>query len=71
MNKISPKSLLLSKWTRCQVINKQKHFIVVDVEFDENQTVILCVVEAVMDKQQYEIDWREFKDPKQWKIGWQ
>lgn len=71
MNKISPKSLKLSKWTRCQVINKQKHFIVVDVEFDENQTVILCVVEAVMDKQQYEIDWRELKDPKQWKIGWQ
>ena len=71
MNKVSPKTLLNSKWTKQSVSNKEKHFIVVDVEFDENNKVILCVVEAVINNHQYEINWRSLKNPSEWKIGWQ
>ena len=71
MNKVNPKALLNSKWTKVLVTNKEKHFIVVDVEFDEEQKVTLCVVEAVINHVQYEINWRELKEPNKRKIGWQ
>lgn len=71
MNKVNPKALLNSKWTAMTVNNKEKHFIVIDVEFDDEQKVSLCVIEAVINNQQYQINWRELKDPTKWKIGWQ
>jgi tryptophan-rich hypothetical protein len=71
MNKVSPKSLLNSKWTKSKVSNKEKHFIVTKVEFNEDQKVIECVVEAVINCAVYSIDWRDLKQPQQWKIGWQ
>ncbi|NRD72667.1 TIGR02450 family Trp-rich protein [Shewanella sp. VB17] len=71
MNKVNQKALLNSKWTKSIVINKEKHFIIVNIELDETQKVSLCVIEAVMTHQEYEIDWRSLKDPKQWKVGWQ
>jgi tryptophan-rich hypothetical protein len=71
VNKISPKSLLHSKWTRIDITNKEKHFIITVVEFDEDQKVDKCFIEAIMTKNEYAIDWRELKDTKMWKIGWQ
>lgn len=71
MNKVNPKALLNSKWTAMAVNNKEKHFIVIDVEFDDEQKVSLCVIEAVINNQQYQINWRDLKDPTKWKIGWQ
>jgi tryptophan-rich hypothetical protein len=71
MNKVNPKALLNSKWTAMNVNNKEKHFIVIDVEFDDEQKVSLCVIEAVINNQQYQINWRDLKDPTKWKIGWQ
>lgn len=71
MNKVNPKTLLNSKWTKIVVSNKEKHFIVVEVEFDEDKKVSLCVIEAVINNQQYQINWRDLKVPTQWKIGWQ
>jgi tryptophan-rich hypothetical protein len=71
MNKVNPKALFNSKWTKSQISNKEKHFVVIEVEFDEDKVVTLCVVEAVINNQQYEINWRDLKDPLKWKIGWQ
>lgn len=71
MNKVNPKALLNSKWTAMTVNNKEKHFIVIDVEFDDEQKVSLCVIEAVINNHQCEINWRDLKDPTKWKIGWQ
>lgn len=71
MNKVNPKALLNSKWTKSQILNKEKHFIVIEVEFNDDKVVTLCVVEAVINNQQYEINWRDLKDPLQWRIGWQ
>ncbi|MUH72667.1 TIGR02450 family Trp-rich protein [Psychrosphaera haliotis] len=71
MNKVSPKSLFHSKWTKVNIENKEKHFVITEVEFDEDQRVTKCVIEAAMTQNEYEINWRELKEPKQWKVGWQ
>ncbi len=70
MNKVSPKKLLNSKWTAVQPKNKEKHFIIVEVDYDEDKNVVLCVQEAVMTKRQCEIDWRELKNADVWRPGW-
>lgn len=70
MNKINPKKLLNSKWTAVTAVNKEKHFIIIDVEYDENANVVLCVIEAVMNKRQRSIEWRDLNDASQWLTGW-
>lgn len=70
MNIVSPKKLLNSKWTAVQPRNKEKHFLVVEVEYDEDKNVVLCVLEAVMTKRQSAIDWRDLKDIDIWRSGW-
>jgi len=71
MNKISPKTLIRSKWTKVEVNNKEKHFIITAVKFDEHQNIIKCIIEAVLTKNEYAIDWRELKRQDIWRIGWQ
>lgn len=71
MNKVSPKSLLQSKWTKVEVTNKEKHFLITSVKFDEHQKVTQCIIEAVFSNNEYEIDWRSLKDAQQWRLGWQ
>jgi tryptophan-rich hypothetical protein len=50
MNKINPKKLLNSKWTAVTPMNKEKHFLVTGLEFDEDDGVVDCVIEAVMNR---------------------
>ena len=71
INKVNPKSLLHSKWTKVDITNKEKHFIVTLVKFDEDQKLVECIIEAVMTKSEYRIDWRELKESNSWLIGWQ
>ncbi len=71
INKVTPKSLLHSKWTKVDITNKEKHFIVTLVKFDEDQKLVECIIEAVMTKSEYRIDWRELKESNSWLIGWQ
>jgi tryptophan-rich hypothetical protein len=71
INKISPKTLINSKWTKVDVTNKEKHFVITVVKFDEDQKVVNCLIKAVMSKNEYAIDWRELKNNNNWKIGWQ
>lgn len=70
MSKVNPKKLLNSKWTATKVEDKEKHFLVVDVEYDEDANVLRCVIEAVMTKRQRQIKWRDFNDLSQWRAGW-
>ncbi len=70
MNKITPKVLVNSKWSRVDIVNKEKHFIVTKVIFNEDQEVIDCVIEAVMTKNEYRINWRDLKSEQLWIIGW-
>ena len=70
MNIINPKKLLNSKWTAVTPTNKEKHFIISDIEFDEEGIVIDCFIEAVMSKRAMHINWQDLKDNSQWLHGW-
>jgi tryptophan-rich hypothetical protein len=70
MNKISPKKLILSKWTAINPINKEKHFLVSEVKFDEEGNVVQCVIEAVMSKRTINIEWQQLKHSDEWDQGW-
>lgn len=70
MNKISPKRLLHSKWTKTTVVNKEKHFMITDVEFNDDNAVTRCVIQAVINKREYDINWRDLKNSDLWNIGW-
>lgn len=70
MNKINPKKLLNSKWTAVTPKNKEKHFLVTDIEFDEEGAVIFCCIEAVMSKRTMPINWHDLKDDSCWVHGW-
>ena len=71
MHQINPQKLLLSKWTSITPQQKEKHFIVVKLIKDEQETVIECVLEAVLTRTQYSLPWRDLKSTKQWLQGWQ
>ena len=70
MNKLSPKSLLHSKWTKNEVTDKEKHFMVTKITFHENHKVIECIIEAIISHNEYSINWRDLKNNLVWKTGW-
>jgi len=70
MNKINPKKLLNSKWTAASPENKEKHFIISDIEFDEEGIVDACFIEPVMSKRATPINWLVLTDDSRWLQGW-
>ena len=71
INSFNVNKLLLSKWTAAIPRHKQKHFLVIELIRDEvEQNVVACVLEAVINKQTFQMDWRELKDAGQWIQGW-
>ena len=70
MNKINTKKLLNSKWTTFRPINKEKHFLISKLEFDENDKVYHCLIEAVISSRIYSINLTELKESKRWIRGW-
>ena len=71
MNALSAKKLLSSKWTKVNPERKEKHFLVTEVNYDENGMVTDCLIEAVMSKHTYSIEWRGLRDSEKWITGWQ
>lgn len=70
MNILSPKKLLNSKWTAVKPLNKEKHFLITEVEYDEDGVVIHCQLEAILSTRNTAIAWRDLKDSSQWIQGW-
>ena len=70
MNQINPSKLLHSKWTAFRPENREKHFLVVDVKFNEEGIVMSCLLEAIISKRTCDIDWRDLKNSDNWKQGW-
>lgn len=70
MNRINPKKLLHSKWTAVEPQNREKHFIVTEVDYDEEGKVVLCILEAVLSDREYSIDWTQLKSRDNWLQGW-
>ena len=70
MNTISPKKLLNSKWTAVKPTGKECHFIVTELLIDEADKIVGCVLEAVINNNNYSIDWALLKNSEQWQMGW-
>lgn len=71
-NPVSPKKLLLTKWTAVQPHSKEKHFLVAKVitpEAPETQLVWIDL-EAVFSRSTRRIDWRDLRNPDLWRQGW-
>jgi len=69
MNKINPKKLLNSKWTAVNPVQKEKHFLITEIEFEENE-VTHCLIEAIITKRTQSLDWEELKNQEHWLSGW-
>lgn len=69
-NAINPNKLLLSKWTTQTPVNKEKHFLVTEIERNDAGFIETCTLEAVLTHRCIQCDWRHLKDNKQWQAGW-
>jgi len=69
-HQINPEKLLLSKWTAVKPVNKEKHFLVSRLIRDEQEIIVACVLEALINHREVEIDWRVLKDASTWLPGW-
>ena len=72
MNPLSPKKLLLTKWTAVEPIAKQKHFLVSKVILPDppNEKIEWVEIEAVLTKKVSRIAWRDLTDSTLWIQGW-
>ena len=70
VNQINPKKLLNSKWTAVTPKDKEKHFRVTKVDYDEEGFVISCLIEPVMSQEGKQIQWQELKESDNWLQGW-
>ncbi|MEY2666077.1 MAG: hypothetical protein RLZZ384_248 [Pseudomonadota bacterium] len=71
MNQINPRKLLYSKWTALHPTKKRRHFIVTKLILSpDNEIIIGCELEAVIDKSIAEIDWKQLKEASSWQMGW-
>jgi len=71
-NRVSPKKLLLSKWTAVHPERKEKHFLVTKVFEPEilGQAIIEIELEAAMTGRKFCMPWRELKSREHWRQGW-
>jgi tryptophan-rich hypothetical protein len=71
-NRLSPRKLLLSKWTAATPSNREKHFVVIRVIEPEppEAPVELVEIEAVHSKRTFLLHWRELTDRGRWRQGW-
>jgi len=72
LNPLSPKKLLLSKWTAVNPSHKEKHFVVVRVVEPEPPSLRVDEVElqAVHSGRSFVLDWRDLRDGARWRQGW-
>lgn len=69
-HRLTPRKLLLSKWTATTPQNREKHFLVTELFCDEEGTVLEVELQAVLSKRAQRIDWRVLQDADNWKMGW-
>lgn len=71
-NPLSPKKLLLSKWTAVAPSGKEKHFVVTRVLEPEPPAVRVdwVEIEAVHSRRTTLLRWRDLTDGTRWRQGW-
>ncbi len=72
VRRISPKKLLLTKWTAVNPAGKEKHFIVVGLIEPEapGSPVELVQLEAIHSHRVLVLPWRALNDGDRWLQGW-
>ncbi len=70
MHRINPQKLLLSKWTACAPVNREKHFLVIELYRDDEENVVDIELEAVLTKSRRRLPWQALKDDTLWRMGW-
>jgi len=72
LNPLSPKKLLLTKWTAVAPRCKEKHFLVVKLVDPEppGSPMLAVELEAIHTRRIRVLPWRELTDPARWKRGW-
>ena len=72
VRRLSPHKLKLSKWTAVTPVNKEKHFMVVELvePAQEGGVVEEIVLEAVHSRRRQTMPWRELTDAASWRQGW-
>lgn len=50
--------------------NKELHFIVSKLVKDDDDEIIICELEAIINKANYQIDWKTLKNNQKWLMGW-
>ena len=70
--RLQPGKLLRSKWTAATPLNQEKHFIVTElIEADPPGSQIeLIIMEAVLTRRSFTLNWRELNNSTQWLQGW-
>ncbi len=69
-HRLTPRKLLLSKWTAARPQNREKHFLVTELFCDEEGTVLEVELQAVLSKRSQRLDWRQLQDAEEWLMGW-
>ncbi|TWE05494.1 tryptophan-rich hypothetical protein [Pseudomonas sp. AG1028] len=69
-HRLTPRKLLLSKWTAARPQNREKHFLVTELFCDEEGTVLEVELQAVLSKRVQRLDWRDLQDAERWLTGW-
>lgn len=71
-NRLSPKKLLLTKWTAVAPQHQEKHFLVTRVLLPEPPATRIDSVEmqAVHSGRSFLLPWRELTDRGTWRQGW-
>ncbi|MBV2205341.1 MAG: TIGR02450 family Trp-rich protein [Pseudomonas sp.] len=70
MNRFNPAKLRLSKWTACEPRNREKHFLVIDLQYDDAGVLQQVELQAVYSLGSEWIDWRQLRDDLSWRMGW-
>ncbi|WP_428418608.1 TIGR02450 family Trp-rich protein [Methylibium sp.] len=71
-NRVSPKKLLLSKWTAVAPLHKEEHFVVIRVIEPEppDAPIETVELEAIHSRRTFMLSWRELTDSGRWRQGW-
>ena len=69
---VNPKKLLHSKWTAVTPMNKEKHFLIVDLMSPDtpNEPITLIALEAIHSKRIQMLPWQQLNDQNKWCQGW-
>ncbi|SHM55814.1 TIGR02450 family Trp-rich protein [Phytopseudomonas punonensis] len=69
-HRLTPRKLLLSKWTAAKPQNREKHFMVTELFCDEDGNVLEVELQAVLSKRCQRLDWRDLQNTESWHMGW-